>query len=123
MLFGWRITNTYGLGHLQRKLRDLGIQIVQDTQPCDYLAAPQMVRTVKFLRTLSRGPTVLSSTFIDKVLETGRIPDPDRFLLKDRENEEKFDVSLETTVARARANRGKLLQGVPIYCTANIRNG
>lgn len=82
-----------------------------------------MVRTIKFLRTLARGPTVLSSTFIDKALEAGRVPDIDSYLLKDRESEKKFGVALETAIARARANRGRLLKGVPIYCTANIRNG
>ncbi|KAK6223777.1 BRCA1 C Terminus domain-containing protein [Colletotrichum tabaci] len=106
-----------------RKLRDMGILIVQDNQPCDYLAAPHMVRTVKFLKTLARGPTILSSDFIDAALDTGEVPDPDEFLLKDKQNEKKFGVTIETAVSRARANLGKLLWTVPIYCTANICNG
>ncbi|TQN66191.1 BRCT-containing protein 1 [Colletotrichum shisoi] len=106
-----------------RKLRDMGILIVQDNQPCDYLAAPHMVRTVKFLKTLAKGPTILSSDFIDAALDTGEVPDPDEFLLNDKENEKKFGVTIETAVSRARANLGKLLWTVPIYCTANICNG
>ncbi|KAK1463265.1 BRCA1 C Terminus domain-containing protein [Colletotrichum melonis] len=107
----------------RRKLRDMGIMIVQDDKPCDYLAAPHMVRTVKFLKTLAKGPTVLSSNFIDEALERGEVPDPDDFLLKDEENEAKFGVKLETAVSRARANLGKLLWTVPVYCTNNICNG
>ncbi|KAK2033859.1 BRCA1 C terminus domain-containing protein [Colletotrichum zoysiae] len=107
----------------RRKLRDMGILIVQDNQPCDYLAAPHMVRTVKFLKTLAKGPTILSSDFIDAALDTGEVPDPDEFLLDDKENEKKFGVTIETAVSRARANLGKLLWTVPIYCTANICNG
>ncbi|GJC89719.1 BRCT-containing protein 1 [Colletotrichum liriopes] len=107
----------------RRKLRDMGILIVQDNQPCDYLAAPHMVRTVKFLKTLAKGPTILSSNFIDAALDTGEVPDPDEFLLNDKENEKKFGVTIETAVSRARANLGKLLWTVPIYCTANICNG
>ncbi|WDK08919.1 BRCA1 C Terminus domain-containing protein [Colletotrichum graminicola] len=107
----------------RRKLRDMGILIVQDNQPCDYLAAPHMVRTVKFLKTLAKGPTILSSDFIDAALDTGEVPDPDKFLLDDKENEKKFGVTIETAVSRARANLGKLLWTVPIYCTANICNG
>ncbi|KAJ3520922.1 hypothetical protein NM208_g13521 [Fusarium decemcellulare] len=95
--------------HDRRKLRDLGIQIVQEGQPCDYLAAPHIVRTVKFLCALARGPTVISSTFIDKALETGKLPNIDDYVLKDKEAERRYDVNLEKSVARAKSNRGKLL--------------
>lgn len=101
----------------------MGILIVQDDKPCDYLAAPHMVRTVKFLRTLAKGPSILSSKFIDEALDSGEVPDPDDFLLKDEENEKRFGVTIETAVSRARANLGKLLWTVPIYCTADITNG
>ncbi|KAH6605707.1 hypothetical protein Trco_004860 [Trichoderma cornu-damae] len=107
----------------RRKLRDLGIQIVQEGQPCDYLAAPHVVRTVKFLCALARGPTVISSTFIEKTLETGKLQDVDDYVLKDSEAERKYDVNLERSVARAKAHRGKLLRGIPIYCTDKIKNG
>lgn len=97
--------------------------IVQEGSPCDYLAAPHIVRTVKFLCALARGAQVISSTFIDKILETGKVPDVEKFLLKDKEAESKFNFKLITSVARAKANRGKLLQGVPVYCAESIRNG
>lgn len=82
-----------------------------------------MVRTVKFLCALARGPTVISSTYIDKILETGKVPDVDEFILHDKETEKRYSFSLEKSVARAKSNRGKLLLGVPIYCTEKIRNG
>ncbi|KAM0460943.1 hypothetical protein ACHAO4_001739 [Trichoderma viride] len=107
----------------RRKLRDLGIQIVQEGQPCDYLAAPHVVRTVKFLCALARGPTVISSTFIEKTLETGKLQDVEDFILKDAEAESKYDVNLEKSVARAKAHHGKLLRSIPIYCTDKIKNG
>jgi hypothetical protein len=107
----------------QRKLRDLGIQIVQEGQPCDCLAAPHIVRTVKFLCALARGPTVISSTFIDKVLESGKVPPIEDFLLKDKKAEKQYKVDLARSAARAKSWRGKLLRGVPIYCTEKIRNG
>ncbi|KAK0641200.1 BRCT domain-containing protein [Cercophora newfieldiana] len=107
----------------KKKLRAMGILIVQDNLPCDYLAAPHMVRTKKFLRCLSRGPEVISSMFIDACLEAGKRLDPADYTLKDKENEKKWGIKLSTSVARARANRGRLLQSVPIYCTADIKNG
>lgn len=96
---------------------------MSEGQACDYLAAPHVVRTVKFLCALARGPTVISSTFIDTVLESGEVPDVEDFILKDEETEERLGLDLGKSVARAKANRGKLLWGIPIYCTEKIRNG
>ncbi|KAJ2996300.1 hypothetical protein NUW58_g1010 [Xylaria curta] len=107
----------------RRKLRDMGIAVVQDGQPCDYLIAPQLVRTVKFLRNLSKGAIVLSSNWIEQCLDTKQVPDPDDYILRDKENEKRFGLKLETSIRRARENNGKLLAGIPIYCTAGIKNG
>jgi hypothetical protein len=51
------------------------------------------------------------------------VPDIEDFLLKDGETETRYNFDLEKSVARAKSNRGKLLLGVPIYCTEKIRNG
>ncbi|EFX03377.1 brct domain containing protein [Grosmannia clavigera kw1407] len=107
----------------RRKLRGLGIQIVQDSQPCDYLAAPCLVRTMKFLKTLARGPTVINSQYITDVLESGRLLAADKYALEDVEGEERFQVTLSRALGRARANRGRLLWNVVVYCMADIKNG
>ncbi|KAI8631314.1 BRCT domain-containing protein [Xylariaceae sp. FL1651] len=107
----------------RKKLRDLGIAVVQDGQPCDYLIAPQLVRTVKFLRNLSKGAVVLSSTWIEDCLDNKQVPDPQKYILKDKENEKRFGLKLETSIRRAQENKGNLLAGIPIYCTAGIKNG
>lgn len=104
-------------------MRDLGIAVVQDGNQCDYLVAPHLVRTVKFLRNLSKGATIVSSSWIEQCLDTKELLDPKEFILKDKENEKKFGIKLETSVRRARENKGKLLWNTPIYCTANIKNG
>ncbi|RDA82796.1 hypothetical protein CP532_6283 [Ophiocordyceps camponoti-leonardi (nom. inval.)] len=109
--------------HDRRKLRDLGIQIVQEGQTCDYLAAPKIVRTVKFLCALSRGVTVLSTDFIETVLESGEVPLTADYLLEDDAAEKKYGIKLSRSEARAKSNKGKLLLGVPIYCTEKVRNG
>ncbi|KAI0483533.1 BRCT domain-containing protein [Xylaria cf. heliscus] len=107
----------------RKKLRDMGIAVVQDGQPCDYLIAPQLVRTVKFLRNLSKGAIVLSSTWIEQCLDTKQVPDPENYILRDKENEKRFGLKLETSIQRAQENHGRLLSGIPIYCTAGIKNG
>jgi len=101
----------------------MGVQIVNEHQTCDYLAAPSMVRTQKFLQCLAKGPEVINSAFIDACLEKGERLDPNDYILCDKENEEKLGIKLNVAVARARANRGRLLANVPIYCTADIKNG
>ncbi|KAI1100607.1 BRCT-containing protein [Jackrogersella minutella] len=107
----------------RKKLRDLGIAVVPDGQPCDYLVAPHLVRTVKFLRNLSKGATIVSSSWIEQCLDKRELLDPQDYILKDTENEEKFGIKLAISVQRARANQGKLLWNIPIYCTSNIKNG
>lgn len=47
----------------------------------------------------------------------------DDFILHDEETEKKHNIKLEKSVARAKANKGKLLVGIPIYCTEKIRAG
>ncbi|KAI1145771.1 hypothetical protein F4825DRAFT_230366 [Nemania diffusa] len=107
----------------RKKLRDMGIAVVQDGQPCDYLIAPQLVRTVKFLRNLSKGAIVLSSDWVEQCLDTKQVPDPDKYVLRDKENEKRFGLKLETSIRRAQENKGHLLSGIPIYCTSGIKNG
>ncbi|KAI2628230.1 BRCT domain-containing protein [Xylaria nigripes] len=107
----------------RKKLRDMGIAVVQDGQLCDYLIAPQLVRTVKFLRNLSKGAMILSSNWIEDCLDTAQRPDPHKYILKDKENEKRFGLKLETSIRRAKENKGGLLSGIPIYCTAGIKNG
>ncbi|KAK2590478.1 regulator of Ty1 Transposition [Conoideocrella luteorostrata] len=83
----------------------------------------KIVRTVKFLCSLARGAVVLRSDFIETVLETREVPDANDFILNDEGAEKRYNFKLERSMARAKANRGKLLQGVPVYCTEKIRNG
>ncbi|KAK6189478.1 hypothetical protein LQW54_013220 [Pestalotiopsis sp. IQ-011] len=107
----------------RKKLRDLGIQVVADGVQADYLVAPQVVRTVKFLRNLSKGAQVLSSEWIEQCLDTGEAPPPEDYLLQDKDNEKKFGFKLQVSVERAAKMKGKLLWNLPIYCTSSIKNG
>ncbi|RFU35403.1 hypothetical protein B7463_g997, partial [Scytalidium lignicola] len=107
----------------KRKLRDLGILITTDPNNCTHVAAPGIVRTQKFLCVLAASPIILSSEFVDKCIVEGELPDVNDYLLKDKENEKKFDMKLKDSLARAKANKRQLLRGIPIYCTAEVPNG
>ncbi|GAW26957.1 putative brca1 c terminus domain-containing protein [Rosellinia necatrix] len=51
------------------------------------------------------------------------VPDPEQYILKDKDNEKRFGLKLEDSIRRAQENRGQLLSGIPIYCTVGIKNG
>ncbi len=106
-------------------MRELGILVTQDTLHCTHLAAPNLVRTKKFLCALASGPVVISTDFIEACvkIKKGDMPKPENFLLKDDAKEKEFGVKLKDVVARAKANKRSLLRRVPIYVTKAIPNG
>ncbi len=106
-------------------MRELGILVTQDPKLCTHLAAPNLVRTKKFLCALASGPTVISTDFIDACVKTkkGDMPVAEDFLLKDDAKEKEFGVKLKDVVSRAKANKKSLLRRVPIYVTKQIPNG
>ncbi|KAL3420766.1 BRCA1 C terminus domain-containing protein [Phlyctema vagabunda] len=104
----------------KRKLRELGILITTDPINCTHLAAPALVRTQKFLCALASGPTVISTEFVDKCIDDKEVHNVDDFLLKDRVRENPDNKKLKDIVVRAQANKRRLLQNVPVYCTAEI---
>lgn len=49
--------------------------------------------------------------------------DPDRYIMRDTEYEQREHFKLSDALARARTNKGKLLQGHSVYCTENVHGG
>lgn len=82
-----------------------------------------MVRTQKFLCALASGVTILNSEFIDTCVASSTVPEPADFILVDKPAEKRFGVVLADAVARAKANKRRLLRGVAVYCTEGIPNG
>lgn len=105
------------------KLRELGIWITEEPRRDMLLCAPKLVRTKKFLRALAFAPQVVSIEFLDHCLKHHEVPEPEDFALEDKENEEKFDVSLTKSLSRAKRNDGKLLKGLAIFCTDTVSGG
>ncbi|PMD48322.1 BRCT domain-containing protein [Hyaloscypha variabilis F] len=109
----------------KKKLRELGVLVTQDPKACTHLAAPNLVRTKKFLCALASGPIVISTDFIDACVKgkKGDLPDAEDFLLKDTAKEKDFGVKLKDVVVRAKANKRCLLRRVPVYITKELPNG
>lgn len=109
--------------HPQRGLAALGIQCVADPAVCTHLAAPHIVRTEKFCCALARAPIIVSTSWISACLSSSTIADTTPHLLHDPAGEQKLNVVLSESLARARANAGQLLAGQTIYCAPNVHGG
>ncbi|KAK5190731.1 regulator of Ty1 Transposition [Exophiala xenobiotica] len=107
----------------KKQLRNLGITCTTEPSRATHLAAPRIVRTMKFVTALAYAPMVISTDYIDACLEANEQLDPKEFRLQDKENEQKLGVSLKLSRERAQKNQGQLLQGRIIYCLENIRGG
>jgi Regulator of Ty1 transposition protein 107 BRCT domain/twin BRCT domain len=104
----------------KKQLRSLGIIVTLDPARASHLAAPKILRTHKFVTALAYAPVVLSTDYIDACLERAECLVPEKFLLKDPDNEKKLGVSLTLSHSRAIENRKQLLRGRTIYCVENI---
>lgn len=97
--------------------------ITKEPASCTHLAAPQVVKTQKFLTALAYGPITVSTDFIDKCLEKNKVVNVDDFLLENKKDKQANGIQLRDALARARKNGRRLLAGVAIYCTDKIVNG
>lgn len=94
-----------------------------DPANCTHLAAPNIIRTQKFICALAHAPIVLSIDFVDQCLEENKKLPPENFLLNDPEGEKRLGMKLIDATARARENKCRLLQGYSIYCTETVHGG
>ncbi|EGC41268.1 BRCT domain-containing protein [Histoplasma capsulatum var. duboisii H88] len=107
----------------RRKLRNLGIHIVQDASKCTHLAAPSVLRTHKFVNAIAYAPVILNADFVAACLEQNQLLNPNEFLLQDPKSEKKYNFSLERARLKALENKNQLLDGKIIYCVETIPGG
>ncbi|KAL9608825.1 MAG: hypothetical protein Q9167_006360 [Letrouitia subvulpina] len=105
------------------RLREMGIQITQDTTNCTHVASPAIVRTKKFVCALARAPAVISTDFIDDCLAENERLDPQEYKLHDTAGEKRLGFKLDDALQKAKSNKGHLLRGMSIFCTENIQSG
>lgn len=66
---------------------------------------------------------IVSIGWVEACISEERIVEADEFLLKDPTNEKRLRVNLAKSLARARENKGKLLEGQAVYCTPGVQGG
>jgi len=107
----------------KKQLRNLGVVVTLDPSRATHLAAPQILRTHKFVTALAYAPIIISTDFIDACLEHDELLDPADFELHDETTEKRLGVTLKVSQERAKQNQNQLLQGRCIYCVENIHGG
>ena len=97
---------------------------------CTHLAAPHILRTEKFLCALAYAPIVASLKWVYDCLEKDTVlgmslltrltSDPKLYPLRDRENEKKYQFSLDESVSRARDNHRQLFKNYQVYISNSL---
>ncbi|KAI9839929.1 MAG: hypothetical protein M1819_000121 [Sarea resinae] len=107
----------------RKRLRNLGIIVTEDPSQCTHLAAPQIVRTVKFVCALANAPIVVSTDFVDHCIREDEVPSATDYPINDPDGEERLGINLQAAITRAKSNKHRLLAGQTIYCTAGVNGG
>lgn len=97
--------------------------ITQEPANCTHLAAPNIVRTQKFVTAIAFAPELLSADYVEQCLAKNEKLQPEDYPLKDIDGEKRLGFKLSDAVKRAKENKHHLLQDFAIYCTENIRGG
>ena len=88
---------------MKDRLRQLGISVTESFESCKYMAAPSILRTRKFVCAMAKGPTLLSTAYVEKCLAENKALDPADFPLLDSVGEKRYGMSLIDSVKRRSA--------------------
>jgi hypothetical protein len=94
--------------------------MTNDYKNCTYLAAPKILRTQKFCCAIAQGPAILSTQYLEACLEEKTLLPPEDYLLEDKAGESRYGIQVDDVVERAKANRGRLLRGQPLWVTEGL---
>jgi Regulator of Ty1 transposition protein 107 BRCT domain/twin BRCT domain len=107
----------------RNKLRNLGLHVVDDPSNVTILCAPKIVRTKKFICALACAPHVVSTQFLDDCLKLNKMPNINKYVISDRDSEEKLGFKLLRALERADENKHRFLKGWQIFCTEKVPGG
>uniref|UniRef100_A0A8C7J0J0 Mediator of DNA damage checkpoint protein 1 n=1 Tax=Oncorhynchus kisutch TaxID=8019 RepID=A0A8C7J0J0_ONCKI len=96
----------------------LGGSLAKGVADMTHLVTDRVRRTVKFLCAVARGVPVVTTVWLDKCGKVGRFLPTDRYLVKDREQENKFSFCLEESLRTASTQ--PLLQGYEVHVTRSV---
>ncbi|XP_031648090.1 LOW QUALITY PROTEIN: mediator of DNA damage checkpoint protein 1 [Oncorhynchus kisutch] len=96
----------------------LGGSLAKGVADMTHLVTDRIRRTIKFLCAVARGMPVVTTDWLDKCGKVGSFLPTDRYLVKDREQENKFSFCLEESLRTASTQ--PLLQGYEVHVTRSV---
>ncbi|KAJ7647790.1 hypothetical protein FB45DRAFT_1020000 [Roridomyces roridus] len=102
-------------------LSKLGARVTNNTPECTHLLVPELVRTEKFLSAVAKVPFILDMQWAVKSAEANQLLPEEDYLLSDHAGEQKHNIVLSEVLDRARANGGRLFQGMTFYITSSVK--
>ncbi|KAJ0066313.1 hypothetical protein NL108_010948, partial [Boleophthalmus pectinirostris] len=103
----------------EKVLTRLGGAIAKDVFDMNYLVTDKVRRTVKFLCAVAKGVPIVTTAWLEKSGKAGSFLCPSTYLVKDREQENKFEFNLQESLNVA--NSQPLLQGYEIHVTKSVK--
>ncbi|XP_049903252.1 mediator of DNA damage checkpoint protein 1 [Epinephelus moara] len=103
----------------ERVLARLGGSIAKGVADMNCLVTDKVRRTVKFLCAVAKGVPIVTTQWLDKSGKVGSFLPPKAFLVKDPEQEKKFNFCLQESLGTA--GRQPLLQGYEIHVTKSVK--
>ncbi|KAJ6499974.1 BRCT domain-containing protein, partial [Mycena vitilis] len=105
---------------VQKALSKLGVKTASQISECTHLVAPGLVRTEKLLCAIATGAFILSDKWAKESAAANKLLPEDDYILRDKENERKWNFRLVDAMARAKENGGKLFENKTFYVTSKV---
>jgi len=105
--------NDAGLERDQKKLKSLGVRIVEDIgQPFNVLVMDKFKRTIKFLFALNKGIDIVSYKWVKDSIKEGFVLPTSNYIFTDKAAEARFNFKISTSLQKAKLNyyTGQLFQ-------------
>ncbi|KAM9797863.1 mediator of DNA damage checkpoint protein 1 [Neosynchiropus ocellatus] len=103
----------------EKVLTRLGGSMAKGVADMNCLVTDKVRRTVKFLCAVAKGIPVVTTNWLERSGKAGSFLSPSAFIVKDPEQEKKFNFSLEESL-RVASNQ-PLLQGFEIHITKSVK--
>ncbi|XP_034409616.1 mediator of DNA damage checkpoint protein 1 isoform X2 [Cyclopterus lumpus] len=103
----------------QRVLERLGGSMAQGVADMNCLVTDKVRRTVKFLCAVAKGVPIVNTHWLDESSKAGSFLSPNAFVVKDPEQEKKFNFCLQESLRIASSQ--PLLQGYEIHVTKSVK--
>ncbi|CAE6369218.1 unnamed protein product [Rhizoctonia solani] len=104
-----------------KQMKQLGASFTEDDPSrCTHLVVNSISRTEKFLCAFPACTHVVTMKWLQDSIKEGKLQDETRYKLSDPVNEQKYGMTLDESLKRIKANKGKLLAGHTFFVTDKV---